>query len=128
MNISPRAGVEIVAAAPRYRSIRVEVALETREDAEVGETVRRVTELLDQYLHPLVGGDDGQGWPFGGTLSYFTLQRRLASVTGVSAVSPVNLVVDGLRIQACSDYHIADDSLFWPEGHQVIVLKAQEGL
>jgi hypothetical protein len=81
--------------------------------------------MLDRYFHPLTGGDDREGWPFGGTLRYSTVLRLLTNVKGVRAVPRLNFVVDGFRIPACTDHAIAADGLFWPEGHQVIVAEEE---
>jgi predicted phage baseplate assembly protein len=123
-NAAP-SGVEVVAAAPRYHTIRAEAGVIVRAEADAGATVQRVFNELNRYLHPLNGGDDGEGWPFGGTLHYTTLLRLVTNVEGVSAVSRLNFLVDGFRLRACSDFAIAPDALFWPEGHQVIVLETE---
>ena len=117
------AGVDVVAASPRYHKIRAEVGVLIHPEANAGETVRRVIEMLNRYFHPLSGGDDGEGWPFGGTLRYPIVLRSITNVDGVRAVPRLNFVVDGFRIRACTDYAISADALFWPEGHQVIVLE-----
>jgi predicted phage baseplate assembly protein len=122
------AGVEVVAAAPRYRKIRVEAAVLAAEGANAGETIRRLADALDAYLHPLKGGEDGTGWPFGGTLRYPAVLRLLTKDGGVHAVRRLNFVVDGLRLPDCTDYAISADALFWPEGHRVIVLDPEEEL
>jgi predicted phage baseplate assembly protein len=115
------AGIDVIAAAPRYHRIRAEVGILLTPEANASETVRRVIDALNQYLHPLTGGDDGMGWPFGGTLRYPLILRLITNVTGVHAVPQLNFVVDGFRIPACTDYPIGADALFWPTGHQVIV-------
>ena len=120
------AGVEVVTASPRYHTIRAEVGVLLTPEANAGETVRRVIEKLNQYFHPLQGGEDGTGWPFGGTLRYSVVLRLITSVDGVRAVPRLNFVVDGFRIPACTDYAIAADALFWPAGHQVIVIEQEE--
>jgi predicted phage baseplate assembly protein len=117
------AGVEVVAASPRYHKIRAEVGALITPEANTGETVRRVIERLNGYFHPLTGGDDGEGWPFGGTLRYTMVLRLITAIDGVRAVPRLNFVVDGFRIPACTDYAIPVDALFWPEGHQIIVLE-----
>jgi hypothetical protein len=117
------AGVDVVAASPRYHKIRAEVGVLIHPEANAGETVRRVIEMLNRYFHPHSGGDDGEGWPFGGTLRYPIVLRSITNVDGVRAVPRLNFVVDGFRIRACTDYAISADALFWPEGHQVIVLE-----
>ena len=121
-----RAGVEVVAAAPRYHTIRAEVGVLIAPEANASETVRRVLDTLNQYLHPLRGGDDGTGWPFGGPLRYPIVLRLLTNVEDVRAVPRLNFVIDGFRIPACTDYAMAADALFWPVGHQVIVIEPEE--
>jgi hypothetical protein len=119
-------GVEVVAAAPRYHKIRAEVSVVVDPTADTSDTVRRVLAELDTYLHPLTGGENGEGWPFGGTLVYTVLVRRLlANVRGVLAVPRLNLVVDGIRNGVCTDYTPTPHSLFWPEGHEVIALEPE---
>ncbi len=122
------AGVEVVAAAPRYHKISAEVAIVVKPTADQGDTVRAVLKTLDTYFHPLKGGDDETGWPFGGTIRNAALARRLLNVAGVDAVPRLNLVIDGRRFRGCVDIEIEPHTLLWPQGHQVIVLGAKEEL
>ncbi|HJZ80215.1 MAG TPA: putative baseplate assembly protein [Pyrinomonadaceae bacterium] len=119
-------GVEVVAAAPRYHRIRVETGLFINPEADSGETVRLVVTALNDYLHPLKGGEDGEGWPFGGTIRYPALLRVVTNVRGVRAVRRLNFVVDGIRIRSCVDYGISANALLWPESHQVTVLDPED--
>ena len=48
---------------------------------------QRVEETLLAYLHPLTGGEDGTGWPFGGTIRYSQMMQRVFSVDGVDNVA-----------------------------------------
>jgi hypothetical protein len=120
------AGVEVVAAAPRYHRVRVEAGLVIEAAADAGETIRGALKALDQYLHPLTGGEDRNGWPFGGPLVYTALLRLVTRVEGVHAVPRLNLVVDGARVPACTDYPISTHGLLWPQGHQVVVLERED--
>jgi predicted phage baseplate assembly protein len=120
------AGIEVVVASPRYHTIRAEVGVLITPEANAGEMVHRVIEKLNQYFHPLQGGEDGEGWPFGGTLRYAAVLRLITNMDGVRAVPRLNFVVDGFRLPACTDYAIAADALFWPAGHQVIILEQEE--
>lgn len=122
------AGVEVVAAAPRYHRVRAEVAIVIADpSADVGATVRQVLDELDAYFDPLTGGDREDGWPFGGAVRFMPLLRRiLARVEAVSAVPRLNLVVDGVRAPACTDPEISEHGLLWPESHEVIP-EAEEG-
>jgi len=118
-------GAEIVVAAPRYQRIRA-IANIVADPTDVSGTIRRLLSELNTYLHPLTGGDDGQGWPFGGRLQYSVLVRRLlARVSGLLAISTLNFELDGLRILRCQDVPAAPYALFWPENHDVVVQQSE---
>ncbi len=115
------AGVEVVAAAPHYHKVRIEATITIRSGADSGDTVRRSTQAIDQFLHPLTGGAERTGWPFGGTLYYQALLRRLTSVEGVGAVPLLNIIADGFRYPACQDFVPRANALLWPDVHQIII-------
>lgn len=121
------AGVEVVAASPRYHKVKIEAAITVRPGADSGETVRRALRTLDAYLHPLTGGEDGAGWPFGGRLRYQALLRRLTNVDGVSAVPMLNIIADGFRFPACEDFAPDAHALLWPDLHRIVVQQQEEG-
>jgi hypothetical protein len=122
-------GVEIVVAAPRYHRIRAIAGVVIDPAFDQSDIIRRLLNELNTYLHPLTGGEDGQGWPFGQTLQYTVLIRRLlARIRGLLAVSTLNFVVDGFRILGCKDVVPSANALFWPEGHDVIVRESEESL
>lgn len=118
-------GVEVVVAAPRYQSIRAEIGLVVDPAENVADTVGRVRKAVNLYFDPLKGGDDGEGWPFGGTLRYALLLRRIVDEEGVHAVPRLNLVLDGVRLATCQDHAIAPYALLWPESHEIILMQAE---
>jgi predicted phage baseplate assembly protein len=122
--LSP-AGVEVVAAAPRFHEVSVRATLVVATNADFGEVLRATLRELDLYLDPLTGGEDGRGWPFGGVIKYAALVRRvIASVPGLVALSTLNLTVDGETLGACSDFTPRPNSLLWPLPHE---LRVDEG-
>jgi predicted phage baseplate assembly protein len=117
------AGVEIVAAAPVYHYVKVEVSVVIEATVSRGDTVNAIVALLNGYLDPVTGGDDGQGWPFGGTLSNVAFVRKiLTGINGVSAVPSLRFIVDGVNGARCGDFSIPANSLVWPLQHQIFVL------
>jgi predicted phage baseplate assembly protein len=115
------AGVEVVAASPRFHRVRAEVLVQiTDPAADPGETVRRVIDELNLYFDPLRGGDDEAGWPFGAPIRFMPLLRRLLTrVTSATAIPRLNLTIDGARFPSCVDVPISPHGLLWPENHQV---------
>ena len=120
------AGVEVVAAAPRFHRIRAEVRVQIADPgANPGETVRQVIDALNAYFDPIQGGDDDEGWPFGGAIRYVALLRRLLSrVPAVAAIPRLNLVLDGTRFPLCADVPISTVGLLFPDTHQVTIESA----
>jgi hypothetical protein len=88
--------------------------------------VRSALRALDEYLHPLMGGEDGTGWPFGGTLRYESLVRHLTKLKDVTAVPTLNIIADGFRFLACQDFIPEANTLLWPEVHQVVIQERGE--
>jgi len=127
-NVAP-AGVEVVAAVPRYHSVKVEMQVELDPNADVSTTTQKILDELDRYFNPIRGSEDGEGWPFGGVIRHSALVRRvLAQVTDVRAIPFLNLVVDGIRQNACHDSTISAYGLLWPAGHQIIPLNAENNV
>jgi predicted phage baseplate assembly protein len=121
------AGIQVVAAAPRFHQVGVRAAVVVRAGADVGGTVQAALQNLQDYLHPLRGGEDGDGWPFGGVIRYQALVRMLLDRTpGLVAVSTLNLVVDGVLRGRCEDYAIAAAALVWPVDHEVLPVAEEQ--
>ena len=112
------AGVQVVAAAPRYHIVSVRGRLVARRNADVSAIVRLSLQAVDEFVHPLRGGEDRQGWPFGGILHYQALVRRLlAEVPGLAAVSSLNLEADGVLLGVCEDFTPEANALLWAGAH-----------
>jgi len=124
-NLAP-AGVEIVAAAPVYHTVSVEASVVIDPSVSRNQAVQSVISFCNSYLDPISGGDDGQGWPFGGTLSNSAFVRGLLALDGVTAVPSLLFIVDGIRGQKCADVPIPVNSLVWPQNHNVLALGVGE--
>jgi len=120
------AGVEVVAAATKFHLVKIEAAITVRLGADEGKAVRDSLKALTDYLHPLRGGTDGRGWPFGGTLHYQALIRRLTNISDVTSVPTLNIIADGSRFLACHDFVPDANALLWSEIHQVVVQERKE--
>ena len=120
-NAAP-AGIEVVAVAPSYRRVRVEMQIVVPTGDDLGAAVALISGLIDAYLDPLTGGELGDGWPFGGPIRSMSMIRRLLVAAGgaVLAIPRLNLVIDGIRSVGCVDVPLDDHMLPWPEDHEII--------
>jgi predicted phage baseplate assembly protein len=113
-------GVEVVASSPSYLIVDTEVAFVAQPGANIADTILKLIKAISGYLHPLTGGDSGDGWPFGKALSYSALLRRLMdSVPNLSEIPILRLTINGVPQPPCSDVALDVGELFWPRNHNV---------
>jgi predicted phage baseplate assembly protein len=107
---------EVFAVGPTYRQVRISGDIVARGDADLAAVRNAVAARLVQWLHPLTGGDDGDGWPFGGTIFASSLYRVALEVPGVDRIKDNQLLVDldGDRQTFCRDVPINQGELLAP--------------
>jgi hypothetical protein len=74
---------------PEYVVINVELALVRKPGSRL--TPRDVERAIRDYLHPLQGGPDRQGWPFGRPVYYSEMFQQLESLPQVDHVETLTL-------------------------------------
>ena len=119
------AGVTVVAAAPTYQAIEVAACVVVDPDADQVTVLRDAAAALDRYLHPLTGGENGDGWPLGGTVRHVALVRLLLALDGLLAVSLLTVAVAGIRHPACTDVRTPSNTLLWPGRHDLVPVEPE---
>jgi predicted phage baseplate assembly protein len=112
-------GEELFVREPRYRRARlqVEVTGTPRDPAAARAKVQRA---LRQYLDPLAGGDDGNGWPFGAPLRPSALVRSAQGAAGHDGeVSSVAVALD-----AATSWENCRDVAIRP--HELVAVKVSD--
>ena len=117
---------EVYVAPPTYAEVSIAVDVVADDAADLAQVQREVEQTLKRYFHPLTGGEDGAGWPFGGTISFSRAFQRVFSVAGVSSVDRLVITVDGVEAPECRDVPIAADALASSRSHRVSVSYARE--
>jgi predicted phage baseplate assembly protein len=112
---------EVHVVAPSYRRVKVETDVLAEPEADVAEVKRAVESQLSRFLHPLRGGRDGMGWPFGGDVHFSEVYRQVLDVDGVLRIARLDLRLDGERQPDCTDLAIPDGVLVYSDGHDVTV-------
>jgi predicted phage baseplate assembly protein len=120
------AGIEIVAAAPRFHLVRIEATAVIDVGLDPGATTRELIERLDRWLDPLAGGAMGDGWPFGAPIEHPALVRRMLEVVGVKAIERIGVVIDGTRSPGCRLHSISAYGLPWPDAHTITIVSASQ--
>jgi predicted phage baseplate assembly protein len=82
---------ELVLGTPVYTWVSVAARLRARPNADKGLVALRAREALNRYIHPVLGGPDGQGWPFGRELFLGEVYSLLQQVEGLDVIEDVSL-------------------------------------
>ncbi|MBW4493634.1 MAG: hypothetical protein KME26_11225 [Oscillatoria princeps RMCB-10] len=88
---------------PEYVKIKIGATLILQEGAGKEEVSKRAGEMITNFFHPLKGGPEGNGWPFGRSVYLSEVYELLDGVAGVDYVEKVNLeLVDTSKATAIS--------------------------
>ncbi|HLG50034.1 MAG TPA: putative baseplate assembly protein [Chloroflexota bacterium] len=109
-------GTELAVSLPDYRwiSIRARLIVPARPDLEAGERERWHQRIRDEarrrlyrFVHPVAGGPDGDGWPFGRSLTPGDIYPILQAVEEVRYVEEVRFRV--VTFDADGSRHVGPD-------------------
>lgn len=79
---------ELYLTGPRYVALaKLQATIAIAQSADLGTVGSAASEALLQFLHPLRGGRDGRGWPFGAPIDLADLYDRLLAVPDVRRVT-----------------------------------------
>ncbi len=112
---------ELYVVPPTYQKVQIQASVIAEDSADLAEVTLAVTNALLKYLHPLTGGDDGLGWPFGGPIYYSALFQQIFSTPGVQRVESAIIKLDGTAYPPCQDVAIKAGALVYSTDHQVQV-------
>ncbi|MFL5256250.1 MAG: putative baseplate assembly protein [Rhodopila sp.] len=112
---------EVYVIPPAYLSVTVTTELVTTPDVDAGVLQGQAVAALNTLFHPLTGGSDGKGWPFGGTI-YFSVVLRALMALQVTRVGSMTIELDGVVYPPCTDVPVPALKLLASADHVVTVL------
>jgi predicted phage baseplate assembly protein len=112
---------ELFVLKPSYQQVAIRGELVAADDADLAQVANAVNQSLLLYFDPLQGGENGQGWPFGGTIHYSRVYHRVFAVDGVASIVTLTIVLDGVAQPGCTDIPLAANGLLYSTGHEVIL-------
>ncbi|HYO43141.1 MAG TPA: putative baseplate assembly protein [Candidatus Limnocylindrales bacterium] len=119
--IGTRANVE----PPVYRGITVVAKLRARPKVNPARLQEEALTALNEYFHPITGGPDGTGWPFGRPINVGEVFSVLQGLKGTETVEDARLFgadpVTGQRGQQTQRLELEAHALVFSYEHQVLV-------
>lgn len=86
---------QVAVEGPTYLPVGVEAVVAPLDVSGAGLVRDSVTAALLKFLHPLTGGPDGVGWPFGRDVYQSDVAAVLEAVEGVDYARTINLLLEG---------------------------------
>ncbi len=84
-------GTRLLVAPPEYVGLTVVVDVSARSLFDPDEVKDSVTRALYELFHPLTGGPDGTGWPFGRSVQSHEVHAALARIPGVDMAQEITV-------------------------------------
>lgn len=118
-------GARVVVEAPSYQGITVVARIRARPRADPVRLQSEAVEALYRYFHPITGGPDGDGWPFGRPVLAGEVYGVLQRLRGTELVEDARLFganpISGERGEATQRLELDRHALVFSFGHQVMV-------
>ncbi len=115
--------LEITSA--QYVPVAVEAQVKAKRGSSHQKVATEVERRLYQYINPIYGGEDGQGWPFGRSLSQSEIYAALQGIPRVDYIEEVKLFpIDpdtGQRQEATTMITVPPNSILCSHKHEVTV-------
>jgi predicted phage baseplate assembly protein len=118
-------GARVIVEPPAYQGVTVVAMTRARPWADPARLQRTATNAVYAYLHPISGGMEGRGWPFGRPVHMGEIYALLQRLPGTELVEDVRLFaanpLTGDRGQAAQRVEVAPDALVFSYEHQIRV-------
>jgi len=118
-------GARVVVEPPTYQGITVVARVRARTTAAPPRLQRECLRVLFDYFHPVRGGPDGVGWPFGRPVHVGEVYAVLQRLHGVELIEDARLFaadpVTGDRGEAVQRLELDRHALVFSYDHQVRV-------
>jgi hypothetical protein len=117
---------EVYVLPPEYHLVCVRADVITSDSADLAEVKTGIETSLLDYFHPLRGGEQNAGWPFGGRIYYSRVIQRVFSVPGVVSVERLTILLDGDEMPLYQDIPLPEHALVYSTRHEINVLYESE--
>jgi predicted phage baseplate assembly protein len=117
-------GTRALIEPPVYRGITVVAKLRARPRVSPTRLQEEALTALYEYFHPITGGPDGTGWPFGRSVNIGEVYSVLQKLRGTEVVEDARLFgadpVTGQRGQQTQRLEVEPHALIFSYEHQVL--------
>ena len=125
LNTKRPLSIEIFVLYPEFVNISVVATVVKKQEYLDKNVQKAVEDALNMFLHPLKGGADGHGWPFGRPVYISEIYEVIDNVKGVDYVKPdPGLSLSSNGKASIQIIEIPDHALVNPSDHKIDVKEA----
>ena len=106
-------------AGPKYTVVTVYARLALARGADRSAVAARAAVALREFLHPLSGGPQGNGWPIGRSVYRSEILALLDAIETVEHVADLSLTADEDTPAQCGDIAICPKGLVTSGEHRI---------
>ncbi|MFK7695875.1 putative baseplate assembly protein [Paenibacillus sp. HJGM_3] len=112
---------------PEYVKITIEGVIQLKPGFNPSGTRDKVEAALLKFLHPLEGGPEGTGWPFGRPVYLSEIYEAIELIPGAECAQDVRITAagQGVKRDDSGNVVISPLSLVYSEGHQIEIAAAE---
>jgi predicted phage baseplate assembly protein len=114
-------GTRLEVIGPSYLEVASQARVKACAGVNKAELQRRVVASLDRFFHPLMGGPDGKGWPFGRDVFRSEVLQVINETAGVDHVFSLELTANGGEPQ-CGNIYLSANELAVAGRHRIEVV------
>lgn len=110
---------------PKYLKVDVTARIKAKPNSDPGQVASDVESRLCQYINPVRGGPDGNGWPFGRGLFLSEVYAVIQGTVNVDYIEEVKLFPvnpeTGERGDSTTGINVAPDTVLCSHKHEVLL-------
>ena len=114
-------GTRVEVVGPTYRKVSVQARVQSADRVNKENLRTRISEALDRFFDPLVGGPDGTGWPFGRDVYRSEVLQLIDETAGVENVLSLQLRDENGK-QQCGNLCVGPTGLVDAVEHEIEVV------
>ena len=114
-------GTRVEVVGPTYLQVAVRARVRACTGVNKANLQQKIATTLNNFLHPLQGGPDKTGWPFGRDVYRTEILQVIDEVLGVDHVLALELIPEGCEPQ-CGNVCLSPTSLVTAGQHEIEVV------
>jgi predicted phage baseplate assembly protein len=114
-------GTRVEVVGPTYLQVAVRARVRAHAGVNKANLLQKIIATLNNFLHPLLGGPDRSGWPFGRDIYRTEILQVIDEVPGVDHVLALELLPEGCEPQ-CGNVCLSPTSLVTAGQHEIEVV------